>query len=67
VKKLLLRAVSAAESMRMWLLDQSWFSSTLLPAMPRQLRWLLRQVYLGPIDLADRALGRRDPAVPPKS
>ena len=67
VKKLLLGPVSAAERMRMWLLDQSWFSSVLLPAMPRQLRWLLRQAYLGPIDLADRVLGRRDPAVPPKS
>jgi SAM-dependent methyltransferase len=67
MKKLLLRAVSAVERMRMWLLDQSWFQSVLLPALPRQLRWLLRKVYLAPVDLADRLLGRCDPALPPKA
>ena len=67
MKKLLLRAVSAAERMRMWLLEQSWFQSVLLPALPRQLRWLLRKVYLAPVDLADRLLGRRDPRLPPKA
>jgi SAM-dependent methyltransferase len=67
MKKLLLRAVSAVERTRLWLLDQSWFQSVLLPALPRQLRWLLRKVYLAPVDLADRVLGRRDPALPPKA
>ncbi len=67
MKKLLLRAVSAAEGMRMWLLGQSWFQSVLMPALPRWLRWLLRKVYLAPVDFADRVLGRRDPALPPKA
>jgi SAM-dependent methyltransferase len=67
MKKLLLRAVSAAERMRMWLLQQSWFQSVLMPALPRQLRWLLRKVYLAPIDFADRWLGRRDPGLPSKA
>lgn len=67
MKKLLLRAVSAAEGLRLWLLEQSWFTSVLLPALPRQLRWLLRKIYLAPVDLADRVLGRRDPALPPKA
>jgi SAM-dependent methyltransferase len=51
----------------MWLLRQSWFQSVLMPALPRQLRWLLRKIYLAPVDLADRALGRRDPALPLKA
>jgi SAM-dependent methyltransferase len=67
VQNLLLGAVSAAERLRMWLLDQSWFQSVLLPALPRQLRWLLRRVYLAPIDLGDRLLGRRDPGMPAKA
>lgn len=66
MKKLVLRAVSAAERMRIWLLEQSWFHR-LLSAMPRQLRWLLRKVYLAPIDVADRLLGRRDPRLPSKA
>ena len=66
MKKLLLRPVSAAERMRLWLLKQSWFHG-LLSAMPRQLRWLLRTVYLAPIDLADRVLGRRDAGLPSKA
>ncbi len=64
---MLARAVSAPERLRLWLLRQSWFTSVLLPAMPRQLRWLARKVYLAPIDLADRILGRRDPDLPSKS
>jgi len=67
MKKPLLAAVSAAERVRMWLLDRWWFQSILMPALPRQLRWLLRRVYLAPIDLSDRLLGRRDPGMPAKA
>jgi ubiquinone/menaquinone biosynthesis C-methylase UbiE len=67
MKRLLFRAVSAAERMRMWLLGQYWFQSVLMPALPRQLRWLLRTAYLAPIDVADRLLGRRDPRLPSKA
>jgi SAM-dependent methyltransferase len=67
MKKLLLRPVVAAENLRLWLLDQPWFMSVLLPALPRRFRWFLRKAYLTPIDLADRLLGRRDPGLPPKA
>jgi len=67
LKKPLQRIVSAIEGLRMWLLGQKWFHSILLPALPRQLRWILRKVYLLPVDLADRMLGRRDPGLPPKA
>ena len=62
-------AVSAAEHLRSWLLEQSWFQSLLMPAaaspgaLPRQVRWLLRRVYLAPLDYGDRLLGRHDPSL----
>jgi ubiquinone/menaquinone biosynthesis C-methylase UbiE len=67
MRKSLQAAVSAGERLRWWLLEQSWFQSVLMPAMPRQLRWLLRRVYLAPIDLGDRLLGRSDPSLPAKA
>jgi SAM-dependent methyltransferase len=67
VNNQLLRVVSAVERLRLWLLTQSWFSSHLLPALPRWLRWGLRTVYLAPVDLADRLLGRRDGVMPPRA
>ena len=67
VNNQLLRVVSAVERLRLWLLTQSWFSSHLLPALPRWLRWGLRTVYLAPVDLADRLLGRRDRVMPPRA
>jgi SAM-dependent methyltransferase len=67
VKELLVKDVAALERLRMWLLGQAWFSSVLLPAFPRWLRWILRKMYLAPVDLADRLLGRSDPRLPPKS
>jgi ubiquinone/menaquinone biosynthesis C-methylase UbiE len=67
MKQPLLHSVSAAERLRIWLLKQAWFHSRLLPALPRQLRWILRKMYLAPIDLADRLLGRHDPGLPPKA
>jgi len=67
MKQPLLQSVSAAERLRMRLLRQAWFHSVLLPALPRQLRWILRKMYLVPVDLADRLLGRHDPGLPPKA
>lgn len=67
VKQSLLHSVSAVERLRIWLLRQAWFHSVLLPALPRQLRWILRKMYLAPVDLADRLLGRHDPGLPPKA
>jgi SAM-dependent methyltransferase len=67
LKQPLLHGVSAVERLRIWLLKQAWFHSKLLPALPRQLRWILRRMYLAPVDLADRLLGRRDPGLPPKA
>lgn len=66
MKTALLRAVSAAERLRAWLLDQAWFHSALLPALPREIRWFLRKAYLTPVDVADRVLGR-DSGGPPKA
>lgn len=63
----LLQSVSATERLRIWLLGQAWFHSRLLPALPRQLRWFLRKMYLAPVDLADRLIGRQDPGLPPKA
>jgi SAM-dependent methyltransferase len=63
----LLQSVSAVERLRIWLLRQTWFHSVLLPALPRQLRWILRKVYLAPVDLADRLTGRHHPGLPPKA
>jgi len=67
MKQPLLQGVSAIEHTRIWLLRQAWFHSVLLPALPRQLRWILRKMYLAPVDLADRLLGRHHPGLPPKA
>ena len=67
MKQPLLQSVSAVERLRIWLLKQAWFNSGLMPALPRQLRWTLRKMYLAPVGLADRLLGRHDPALPPKA
>lgn len=52
---------------RKWLLAQQWFTSRLLPALPRSVRWELRKLYFLPFDLVDRLRGQRDDMVPPKS
>ena len=67
IKQPMLQSVSAVERLRIWLLKQAWFHSVLLPALPRQLRWILRKMYLAPVDLADRLIGRHDPELPPKA
>ena len=50
---------------RSWLLKQQWFTSRLLPALPRSLRWTLRKLYFLPSDLIERVLSNRDEFVPP--
>ena len=67
MRAFLLRITTAAERLRLWLVHQQWFSSKLLPAMPRRLRWVLRTVYLKPVDLADRLQGPNRPVMPPRA
>jgi SAM-dependent methyltransferase len=64
---MLSKPADALFALRRWLLDQPWFTSTLLPAIPRPLRWALRRAYLLPADLIDAVTGRRNPMVPPRS
>jgi SAM-dependent methyltransferase len=64
---MLSKPADALFALRRWLLDQPWFTSTLLPAIPRPLRWRLRKAYLLPADLIDAVTGRRNPMVPPRS
>jgi SAM-dependent methyltransferase len=47
-----------------WLLGQRFFTSTVLPAMPRQLRWALRRIYFAPLDLIERFKGDHNAMVP---
>lgn len=53
--------------LRNWLLRHSFFNSTILPAIPRPVRWTLRRIYLLPIDVVERVSGSKDPMTPPKS
>lgn len=57
---------AALYGLRNSLLSQQWFTSRVLPAIPRPIRWKLRQLYFLPSDIIDRRLGRRDDLVPPK-
>jgi ubiquinone/menaquinone biosynthesis C-methylase UbiE len=62
------RVLASPDRVRMWLLRQPFFTSTVLPAIPRPLRWALRKAYFAPVDLADRVLRRRTgELVPPRS
>lgn len=54
-------------SVQGWLLDRRFFTSKVLPHMPRQLRWALRRIYFAPVDLAEWVRGNRQPMVPPYS
>jgi SAM-dependent methyltransferase len=51
----------------MWLLGKPVFTTVILPAIPRPIRWGLRRVYFTAFDVADGILGHQDPLVPPKS
>jgi SAM-dependent methyltransferase len=53
--------------LRNWLLRHSLFNSTILPAIPRPIRWALRRIYFLPIDVLERVSGSKDPMTPPKS
>ncbi len=61
------RPTAALYSLRKSMLSQQWFTSRVLPAIPRPIRWKLRQLYFLPSDIIDRRLGRRDDLVPPMS
>jgi SAM-dependent methyltransferase len=54
-------------AIRAYLLDQPFFTSTVLPAIPRPVRWALRKAYLFPADLVEATTGRRGAMVPPPS
>jgi SAM-dependent methyltransferase len=54
-------------AVRSYLLDQPFFTSTVLPAIPRPVRWALRKAYLFPADLVEASTGRRGAMVPPPS
>jgi len=58
---------TALFTVRDYLLDQPVFTSTILPAIPRPLRWALRRAYLLPADLIESAAGVRGTMVPPRS
>jgi ubiquinone/menaquinone biosynthesis C-methylase UbiE len=59
--------VTALHALRRQLLGQQWFTSTVLPAIPRPVRWMLRKLYFLPSDLIDRLFRRREEMIPPKS
>jgi len=61
------RPITALYGLRKSLLSRQWFTSTVLPAIPRSVRWRLRQLYFLPSDIIDRRAGRRDDLMPPKS
>src|SRR5512133_3585462 len=67
MNSIMLRPVSFLNDFRRKLLAQQWFTSQLLPAIPRPLRWMLRKLYFLPSDLADRVSGNRNEMIPPKS
>lgn len=61
------RTLPSLTAIRKDLLSRQWFTSVVLPALPRRLRWALRKVYFLPIDAVDRMKGRRENMVPRKS
>jgi SAM-dependent methyltransferase len=67
MKKLLIALAALGERLRVWLIAQHWFSSILLPAIPRNLRWWLRAAYLAPIDALDRLRSDDSVAAPPRA
>ncbi len=59
--------VSSAERIRHWLQAQRWFSSYLLPSLPRNVRWMLRKIYLAPLDIAERLARRPEEMTPARA
>jgi SAM-dependent methyltransferase len=66
-KKVLSHVLSGIDAARRWLLEQQWFNATVLPAIPRPGRWLLRKIYFLPADLLERLAGLKQDMVPPRS
>jgi SAM-dependent methyltransferase len=58
------RFVALTLEVRRWLLAQRWFTSTVLPLLPRRARWALRTAFFFPLDVADARRGERPPMVP---
>jgi SAM-dependent methyltransferase len=58
---------NALYGVREYLLGQPFFTSTILPAIPRPLRWALRSAYLFPADVIEGIVGRPTGMVPPRS
>jgi SAM-dependent methyltransferase len=52
-------------SLQGWLLRQRFFTSKVLPAMPRELRWALRRAYFAPVDLIERFRGGHNAMISP--
>ncbi len=49
------------------LLQQEWFNSVVMPAIPRSVRWNLRKLYFRFADLVESPLDEADDLIPPKS
>lgn len=62
---LLDRLARTLPDLRRWLLKQPFFTSKVLPRLPRNLRWQLRRIYFAPLDLVERLRGHHDDMVPP--
>lgn len=67
VSRLVRTTVEALHRLRRWLLARSWFTSTVLPAIPRPVRWALRRLYFLPSDVVDRMDTAPAGPVPPRS
>jgi SAM-dependent methyltransferase len=61
------RAADSLFALRRRLLHNQFFTSTILPAIPRPLRWGLRRAFLLPAELLERAGGRPPGLIPPRS
>jgi SAM-dependent methyltransferase len=61
------RLVSASVRFRRWLLSQPVFTSKILPAIPRPVRWGLRKAYFAPVEWIDRRDHDASELVPPMS
>jgi SAM-dependent methyltransferase len=67
VKTLARRGVQALDSLRSRLLSNQTFTSRILPAIPRPIRWTLRWLFFFPSTLADRLFAPSGRLVPPKT
>lgn len=61
------RLIGLGYGLRRKLLTQQWFTSSVLPSIPRPLRWGLRRAYFLPFDILESVSRKHDDMVPPKS